>query len=51
MSLSNIYPVWDLLELKGLVLWNDTRRMAVTQGGHGMYERHFGEGPEMMVFQ
>lgn len=42
----NLYLIYDLLEpMKGLVLWNDTYRVSMTQSVLGVCERRFREGP------
>lgn len=46
----NIFPTYDRLERgKGLGLWKDSCRISMTWGNGRIFERHFGEGPVMVV--
>lgn len=51
-ALSNIYPIYDLLEcMKGLVLWNLRHRISITGVISRMFKRSFSEGPVLTMYQ
>lgn len=52
LALPNLYPICDLLEgVKGLVLWNHSRKISRSCGKSRISERSFGEGSVLMVYQ
>ncbi|MEJ1278319.1 hypothetical protein NN561_009241 [Cricetulus griseus] len=48
---SNIYSICDLLErVKGVVLWNHSLGISMTQGNSRILEKTFCEGPVLMMY-
>lgn len=47
----NIYTIYDLLEcVKGLILWNQSRKISMTWSNSRISKRRFGEGPVLMMY-